>query len=99
MKTLTYDLHLHSCLSPCGDNEMTPATIAGMAKIIGLDLIALTDHNSCKNCPAIQKAANAYGILFLPGMELTTAEEVHVPVSYTHLDVYKRQCSIYSSRK
>ena len=57
---------------------MTPATIAGMAKIIGLDLIALTDHNSCKNCPAIQKAANAYGILFLPGMELTTAEEVHV---------------------
>ena len=51
-------------LSPCGDNEMTPATIAGMAKIIGLDLIALTDHNSCKNCPAIQKAANAYGILF-----------------------------------
>ena len=64
---------------------MTPATIAGMAKIIGLDLIALTDHNSCKNCPAIQKAANAYGILFLPGMELTTAEEVHVQCYFPQL--------------
>lgn len=78
MKTLTYDLHLHSCLSPCGDNEMTPATIAGMAKIIGLDLIALTDHNSCKNCPAIQKAAECVRNSFSAWMELTTAEEVHV---------------------
>ena len=77
MKTLAYDLHLHSCLSPCGDNDMTPANIAGMAKIIGLDLIALTDHNSCKNCPAVAIAAREYGLLFLPGMELTTAEEVH----------------------
>ena len=30
---LTYDLHLHSCLSPCGDNAMTPANIAGFAKV------------------------------------------------------------------
>ena len=70
MKTLAYDLHLHSCLSPCGDNDMTPENIAGMAKIIGLDLIALTDHNSCKNCPAVAIAAREYGLLFLPGMEL-----------------------------
>lgn len=78
MKTLSYDLHIHSCLSPCGDNDMTPAMIAGMAKVIGLDLIALTDHNSCKNCPAAWNAAQAYGLQFLPGMELTTSEEVHV---------------------
>ena len=97
MKTLTYDLHLHSCLSPCGDNEMTPATIAGMAKIIGLDLIALTDHNSCKNCPAIQKAANAYGILFLPGMELTTAEEVHVLCYFPQLNAAMHFDSYVSS--
>lgn len=86
MKTLTYDLHLHSCLSPCGDNDMTPANIAGMAKIIGLDLIALTDHNSCKNCPAVAIAAREYGLLFLPGMELTTAEEVHVLCYFASLD-------------
>ena len=86
MKTLAYDLHLHSCLSPCGDNDMTPANIAGMAKIIGLDLIALTDHNSCKNCPAVAIAAREYGLLFLPGMELTTAEEVHVLCYFASLD-------------
>ncbi len=65
---------------------MTPANIAGMAKVIGLDLIALTDHNSCKNCPAISKAASAYGVLFLPGMELTTSEEVHVLCYFPSLD-------------
>lgn len=86
MKTLTYDLHIHSCLSPCGDNEMTPGMIAGTAKVIGLDLIALTDHNTCKNCPAAWKAADAYGILFLPGMELTTAEEVHVLCYFPSLE-------------
>lgn len=74
---LTYDLHLHSCLSPCGDDEMTPANIVGMAALLGLDLIAVTDHNSCKNCPAVLAAAQEYGILAVPGMELTTSEEVH----------------------
>ena len=65
---------------------MTPANIAGMAKVIGLDLIALTDHNSCKNCPAISRAASAYDVLFLPGMELTTSEEVHVLCYFPSLD-------------
>ena len=45
-----YDLHLHSCLSPCGDEDMTPANIAGMASVAGLQIIALTDHNSTGNC-------------------------------------------------
>ena len=73
-----YDLHLHSCLSPCGDNEMTPATLVGMAKALGLDFIALTDHNSARNCPAALEAGQFYQIPVLPGMELCTAEEVHV---------------------
>ena len=51
--TLSYDLHIHSCLSPCGDDDMTPGNIVGMAAIKGLDVIAVTDHNSCKNCPAV----------------------------------------------
>lgn len=78
MISLTYDLHLHSCLSPCGDEDMTPGNIAGMAVVNGLDMVALTDHNTCKNCPAFLKIANDYGLLALPGMELTTQEEVHV---------------------
>ena len=47
-----YDLHVHSCLSPCGDDDMTPGNIAGMAVVNGLQIVALTDHNSTKNCPA-----------------------------------------------
>lgn len=78
MIPLYYDLHIHSYLSPCGDDDMTPANIAGMAAVKGLDVIALTDHNSCKNCPAILKHGEEYGITVIPGMELTTAEEVHV---------------------
>ena len=57
MTELAYDLHIHSCLSPCGDDDMTPANIAGMAALKGLDAVALTDHNSCKNCPAFLAAA------------------------------------------
>lgn len=77
MISLTYDLHIHSCLSPCGDDDMTPANIAGMAAIKGLDVIAVTDHNSCKNCPAVMEAAGQFGILAIPGMEICTLEEVH----------------------
>lgn len=86
MIPLYYDLHIHSCLSPCGDDDMTPANIAGMAAVKGLDVIALTDHNSCKNCPAILKHGEKYGITVIPGMELTTAEEVHVVCLFPALD-------------
>jgi hypothetical protein len=72
-----YDLHIHSCLSPCGDGEMTVNNIVNMAALKGLDIIALTDHNTSKNCPAFLSAAKKAGVLALPGMELTTAEEVH----------------------
>ena len=78
MNPYRYDLHIHSCLSPCADDDMTPANIAGMAVVNGLNLVALTDHNSAKNCPAFFKACKAYGVVPVPGMELTTAEEVHM---------------------
>lgn len=78
MMTVTYDLHIHSCLSPCGDEDMTPGNIVGMAMLKGLDVIAITDHNSCKNCQVAMKAGDEYGVLVIPGMELTTMEEVHV---------------------
>ena len=77
MTGLTYDLHIHSCLSPCGDDDMTPANIAGMAALKGLEAVALTDHNTCRNCPAFMAAAREYGVLAVPGMEINTSEEVH----------------------
>ena len=83
---LSYDLHIHSCLSPCGDDDMLPSNIVGMAALKGLDVIAVTDHCSCKNCPAVAKLAEAYGVIALFGMELTTDEEVHVLCLFDKLD-------------
>ena len=71
------DLHVHSCLSPCGDPEMNPFDLVGIAKLNGLDLLALTDHNSVRNCPAAAAAAEAYGLSFLPGCEVNTSEDIH----------------------
>ena len=65
---------------------MTPANIAGMAHLNGLQLLALTDHNSCKNCPAFFEACRQYGIVPVPGMELCTAEEIHVICLFASLD-------------
>lgn len=86
MVNLTYDLHIHSCLSSCGDDDMTPGNIVGMAAIKGLDVIAVTDHNSCKNCPAVMKLAEAYGVLAIPGMEINTSEEVHAVCLFPGLE-------------
>ncbi|MEG1773522.1 MAG: PHP domain-containing protein, partial [Oscillospiraceae bacterium] len=72
--SVSCDLHLHSCLSPCADNDMTPFDLVGMSAVNGLELVALTDHNSARNCPAAAAAAAEYGIGFIPGMEVTTAE-------------------------
>ena len=85
MLKLSYDLHIHSCLSPCGDEDMTPSNIVGMAALKQLDIIAVTDHNSCKNCPAVMALADAYGLVAIPGMELTTMEEVHVLCLFAEL--------------
>lgn len=75
---LYYDFHTHSCLSPCGDNDMTPYNLVNMAKLLGLDIIALTDHNTCENCKAAIRVGKEIGITVIPGMELCTSEEVHV---------------------
>jgi len=80
------DLHIHSCLSPCGDDDMTPANIAGMAALNGLGIVALTDHNSSKNCPAFFDACKRNGLIPVPGMELTTAEDIHVVCLFRSLE-------------
>jgi len=74
---LYYDLHIHSCLSPCGDNDMTPYNLVNMARLFGHDTIALTDHNSCLNCESAVKIGEKIGITVVPGMELCTSEEIH----------------------
>ncbi len=71
------DLHIHTALSPCADPGMTPRAIVRAARARGLALIAICDHNSAANTGAVQEAAGGRpGVL--AGMELTTAEEVHM---------------------
>ena len=72
------DLHLHSCLSPCGDDEMTPWNLVGMARVKGQDVIALTDHNTARNAPEAMRAGKEYGVEVLAGMEITSKEEAHI---------------------
>lgn len=86
MNRYYYDMHIHSCLSPCGDNDMTPNNIAMMGVLNGLNIMALTDHNSSKNCPAFVKAAKKQGIVPICGMELTTAEDIHIVCLFPTLE-------------
>ncbi len=76
---------------------MTPSNIVSMAALKELGVIAVTDHNSCRNCPAVQKLASDYGILAVPGMELTTREEVHALCLFPELaDALAFDAFVYS---
>ena len=75
---IAVDLHMHSCLSPCGDELMTPNNIVNMALIKQLDAIAVCDHNTARQLPAVAAVAEEAGLTLLPGIEITTAEEVHL---------------------
>lgn len=86
MKKYRADLHVHTVLSPCAEIEMLPPLIVSEAKIRGIDLIAITDHNASANIEAVQKAALGSGITVLPGMELQTKEEVHVLCLFDTID-------------
>jgi len=72
------DLHIHTCLSPCGELTMSPRAVVDRAREAGLDLIAVTDHNTTENAGAVIEAAAGTGLAVLPGIEMTTAEEVHI---------------------
>ena len=88
MESLRYDLHIHTCLSPCGDDDMTPPNVANMAALMGLQVIAVTDHNSCRNAGAVMEAVKQFrlSLTVIPGMEVTTSEEVHVVCLFPTLE-------------
>lgn len=95
---LFYDLHMHSCLSPCGEDDMTPANMCAMASLAGLQIVALTDHNTCGNVRVFCERAGENGIIGIPGMELTTREEIHVVCLFPDCDSAER-FSAYVSDK
>jgi predicted metal-dependent phosphoesterase TrpH len=88
---------MHSCLSPCADDDMTPANICGMAYIKGLQAIAVTDHNTGRNLPYVKEAADHYGLIFMPGMEITTKEEVHLLGYFKDVETAVEVGEIFSS--
>jgi 3',5'-nucleoside bisphosphate phosphatase len=78
MKTFNADLHIHTKLSPCGSEEMTPVGITTTARKLGLDIIAICDHNSCRNASAVMEAGISMSVVVIPGIELETAERIHI---------------------
>ncbi len=98
MPRYAYDLHIHTCLSPCGDELMTPPNIANMAALKGLDLIAVTDHGSARNVRAVMEAARELPLTVIPGMELTTSEEIHVVCLFPDADSAEAAGSYAESR-
>ncbi len=88
MRNIFFDFHIHTALSPCGDEDMTPNNIVNMALIKELDAIAITDHNTCGNVKAVMEVAKNMpcDLLVLPGMEVETSEEIHVVCLFKELD-------------
>ena len=78
MRKVRADLHLHTCLSPCADDMMQTAAIIEQAKKVGLDMIGICDHNSGENVSALMKAGKRQGLAVIPGVEVTSREEVHI---------------------
>jgi len=87
LKAFAADLHIHTCLSPCADLEMTPLKIVQLALSRELNMIAITDHNSAENVAAAKKAAEGTGLIILSGMEITSLEEVHLLALFEDLDI------------
>lgn len=79
-------MHVHTCLSPCGDLQMSPRNIVARGLQQGIDIVAICDHNSAENVPAVVKAAEGKNVVVLPGMEVCSREEIHVLAIFDNLE-------------
>ncbi len=90
MREFIADLHIHSCLSACAELDMSPKRIVKRAREEGLDIIALTDHNSARNTEVAVELGRRAGVLVLPGIEVCSAEEAHVLALFGDTDAALR---------
>ena len=98
LKRFKADLHIHSCLSPCSDWSMSPKKIVQQSLEVGLDLIALCDHNSAENTGATMREGNRQGVKVLPGMEICSKEEVHILALFDELEpALEMQAYVYAN--
>ncbi|MBR3685799.1 MAG: PHP domain-containing protein [Clostridia bacterium] len=86
MAKYRYDLHIHSTLSPCGDDDMTPVNIVATASVLGLDIIAIADHNAIKNVEAAMEVGEVLGVTVVPAFELQTNEDIHLLCLFPDFD-------------
>lgn len=86
LRRFKVDLHIHTCLSPCGDLQMSPQKITAQVLRQNIDVIAICDHNSAENVPAVIKAAEGTNVVVLPGMEVCSNEEIHVLAIFENLE-------------
>lgn len=98
LKQFKTDLHIHTCLSPCSDWDMSPKKIVRRSLKAGLDIIAICDHNTAENCAAVMKEGENQGLPVLPGIEVCSKEEVHILALFDHLDsVLAMQDYVYAN--
>ncbi len=91
---LAYDFHIHSALSPCSDNDMTPCNIVAIATNNGLNAIAVSDHNSIGNVEATMEIGEALGVIVIPAIEVQTTEDIHILAlfkTYAELENFYKQ--------
>ena len=98
MRKVRADLHLHTCLSPCADMQMQTTAIVEQARKVGLDMIAICDHNSAENVAAVIKAGQRKALPVIPGIEITSSEEVHILGLFgTEQDLMSVQEAVYEN--
>jgi PHP family Zn ribbon phosphoesterase len=98
LKQFKTDMHIHTCLSPCSDWDMSPKKIVRRSLKAGLDMIAICDHNTAENCAAVMKTGKNQGLPVLPGIEVCSKEEVHILALFDHLDsVLAMQDYVYAN--
>jgi len=80
------DLHVHTCLSPCADLDMYPRAVVDKSIEERLDIIAICDHNAMENVRFVLKSVEGKPLTVLPGMEITSSEEVHLLALFDTFD-------------
>lgn len=95
LKVYNCDLHIHTCLSPCAELDMHPQALVERALEKTIDIIAISDHNASANVPFVTAAAAGKNIRVIPGMEITTSEEMHLLALFETLsDLHELQTVI-----
>jgi predicted metal-dependent phosphoesterase TrpH len=98
LRIIKADLHIHTCLSPCTELEMSPKGILASAANKDIDIIGICDHNSSENSLAVMNAAKKMDVTVLPGMEVTSQEEVHVLALFDEIEnALKLQEDVYKN--